>query len=61
MVNQDLLNRLISLMQQGLIKIVDIKNAEYAASVTTYFKAEVVAETITADQYKTITGIDYVA
>jgi len=59
MINQDYLNKLIGLMNQGLIKIADIKNVEYATAVTVHFKAEVVAGTITAEQYKVITGIEY--
>jgi len=61
MVNQDFVNRLISLMQQGLIKVADIKNVDYATAVTNYFKEEVVAGTITTEQYQSITGIAYVA
>lgn len=61
MVNQDFVNRLINLIQQGLIKVSDIKNADYSAAVITYYKAEVVAGKITADQYLTITGQVYIA
>lgn len=49
MVNQDFVNRLISLMNQGFIKIADIKNVDYATAITDYYKSEVVAGTITAD------------
>ena len=59
-INADLQSRLISLMKNGLIKIADIKKSEYAVAVTNYFKNEVETEIITQEQYKIITGIDYV-
>ena len=61
MVNQDLVNRLVSLMDQGLIKVADIKNVDYSTAVVSFYKAEVVAGKITADQYLIITGQAYVA
>lgn len=39
----------------------DIKNTNVKAEVIVEFKAEVVAGIITAEQYKTYAGMDYVA
>lgn len=61
MVNQDLVNRIISLMDQGFIKVADIKNVDYSAAVVSYYKSEVVNGKITADQYLIITDQTYVA
>lgn len=60
MVNQDFVNRLIGLMNQGFIKVADIKNVDYSIAVINYYKADVVNGKITADQYLTITGQAYV-
>lgn len=54
-------NDLIRLIQLGIITASNIKDLTVQAEVIAYYKAEVVAGTITTTQYKTYTGIDYVA
>lgn len=61
MVSEDLLNRLISLIKQGIVTYSQIKLQEYKDAVIVELKAEVVDGTITAEQYKTYAGMDYVA
>lgn len=59
MVNQYLLDKLMSLIKQGVVSISDIKMQEYKDSTISEFKNEVVNRVITADQYKQYTELDY--
>lgn len=61
MVNQAYVSKLVSLIEQGVITISNIKIVEYANAVISVFKAEVVSGVITTDQYKVYTSQDYVA
>jgi hypothetical protein len=69
MINQQYVNWLVGFIKNGTIniktsqpfKIDDIINTDYKNAVIAEFKAEVVSGTITQEQYKTYTGLDYVA
>jgi len=61
MVNQAYVDKLVGLIKQGVITITSIKLTEYTNAVIAEFKAEVAAGTITTAEYKTYTGLDYVA
>ena len=61
MINQIYVDKLISLIRQGLITIDDIKVQEYKDAAINAFRQEVVDGKITAEQYKQYTGQDYAA
>lgn len=52
---------LIRLISLEVITANNIKDITVQTEVINYYKAEVVAGTITTEQYKTYTGQDYVA
>lgn len=69
MINQDYVNWLVTWIKERTINIKtgqpfvidDIKSQEYKDAVANEFKVEVANGTITQEQYKIYTGVDYVA
>ena len=58
-VNSYSLDRLIFLIKQSTVNFNDIKIQEYKDATIAEFKSEVANGSMTAEQYKQYTGLDY--